>query len=84
MATEGATPKGGVTRRTVLPPECMVDTCIPTGEPMHCIINMRKMVCCFANDQWHFKSDYVHAINALSLEDGPPFEESPPPSPLPE
>ena len=31
VATHGATPKGGVRRRTVLPPECMVDTCIPTG-----------------------------------------------------
>ena len=39
VATHGATPKGGVQRRTVLPPESVVDTCIPTGEPMqhhHC------------------------------------------------
>ena len=84
VATHGATPKGGVQRRTVLPPESVVDTCIPTGEPMHCIITARRLVCCFANDAWHFKSDYAQTINALSLEDGPVYEASAPPPPLPE
>ena len=83
VATHGATPKGGVQRRTVLPPESVVDTCIPTGEPQHCIITARRLVCCFANDARHFINDYAKTLNGLSLEDGPVHEESIPPPNLP-
>ena len=79
IETHADTPKGKVRRRVVLAPDQLANNCIPTGEPMHCILNARKLVHPFANDARHFKADYAETIDALSLKDRPAFDAPTPP-----
>ena len=82
VATEADTPKGPAKRRRLLPSDCAEGYCEPTGEPMHDIINMRKLVSPWANDATDFKFDYIDHINRLSLEDPPPVDAAGDPPPL--
>ena len=65
------TPKGSTGRREVLPTELVEGMCTITGEPMHCIINLRRLVSPQCNDASNFIFDYSEIINRLSMEDGP-------------
>lgn len=71
LTSEGDTPKGPAKRRKLLPAEWVEGFCTITGEPMHCIINLRKLVSPQCNDARNFISDYTEIVNRLSKEDAP-------------
>ena len=75
LASEANTPKGHAKRRRILSPENYQTGCTITGEPMHCIINLRKLVSPQCNDARGFIADYSELINRLSTEDAPEPED---------
>ena len=57
------TPKGHAKRRKILNSDMDGELCTITGDPMHCIINLRKLVSPQCNDARDFISDYTEIIN---------------------
>ena len=73
ISAGACTPQRSTSRRKVLLRELVEGLCTITGEPMHCIINLRKLVSPQCNDATHLIVGYTEIINRPSMEDGPVF-----------
>ena len=75
VQSESNTPKAGFARRRLLSRQSLTHPCIVTGEPLHDILALRRLVSPRMNDASDFVFDWTDMVNRLSKAD--PHEPAP-------